>query len=133
MPADDFAFDIPELNRIGSLMRDLLPDPGAGPARPRTHRKAAAAPVNNRLASAPVGRFAESTNWRNAEGVRSPFLPDAPGPARSLGGLAVAAFAAGVNWTNSPDGSRLVTAAPSAVPGGPPETLETFMDNFAWD
>jgi hypothetical protein len=130
MPADDFAFDIPELNRIGSLMRDLTGDAAAPAPRPRT-RRAATGAATPRLAAATVGRFAETANWRNAEGVKSPF--QATSAARPLGGLSVSAFAAGVNWTNSPDGSRLVAVAPGAAPGGPPETLESFMDNFAWD
>lgn len=131
---DDFAFDIPELNRIGSLMRDITPDPGAAHPRPRTHRRAApGTPATTRLAAATVGRFAEAANWRNAEGVCSPFQNGAPAAARPLGGLSVAAFAAGANWTNAADGSRLVTTVVAAGPGGPPETLETFLDNFAWD
>jgi hypothetical protein len=132
MPADDFDFEIPELNRIGSLMRDLMPEPGVKSSRPRSPRKTnGAAP--NRMAAATVSRFAESVNWRNAEGVKSPFAGSPTTAARPLGGLSVATFAAGVNWTNGTDGSRLVTVTATAVPGGPPETLETFLDSFAWE
>ena len=137
---DDFDFDIPELNRIGVLMRDLLPDE-SGPARKAAPRRAAATKgrrqAGKRLGGFALGRYADGANWKNAQGFVSP-LKSTDGPAhagKKLGGFTLSAFAAGVNWGNALDGPQLLAAAASAdLPAAaPPDNMDSFWEEIKWD
>jgi hypothetical protein len=50
-----------------------------------------------------------------------------------LGSITLAAFAAGVNWGNAPDGPRLSVAGAGQPVDEPPPTVEAFLGEFNWD
>jgi hypothetical protein len=135
-------YDFPELARLGALMADLLPltapgKPAAAPAPRATPRAApprAARPNRARrptkLGAVALAAFADAVNWTNDLNHRSP-LARASGP--RLGAITLAAFAAGANWGNAPDGPRLAVASADTPADAPPDSIETFLDEFKWD
>jgi hypothetical protein len=133
--ADDFDFDIPEMNRIGSMMRDLLPE--QGPARRHPATKATRGPRSRKIGSYTLDQFAEGANWKNAERFDSPLMAQlATSGGVRLGALSLTKFAEGINWRNALDGPILAvaTAVPAATAvGGPPETVDGFFETLQWD
>jgi hypothetical protein len=134
---DAFAFDIPELNRIESMMEDLLP---AGPAnataeragRPARRRKSA---PRRRLHGWSLRQFAEGANLTNAAGFRSALTAESGAARTRLGAVTLGKYAESVNWANAHDGPQLVLiAAPApAGPSGPQDTVEGFFEVLNWE
>jgi hypothetical protein len=137
MPSE-FDFEIPEFNRIGSMMRDLMDGPPA--AQPTQPRRTPAArtgkaarrkrPRAKRVGSFTLGQFAEGANWRNATSFTSALRDATAGRGTRLGGLTVTAFAEGVNWRNAANGPVLQIASQA---GEPPPTVEGFWGEVQWE
>jgi hypothetical protein len=142
--ADAYDFEIPEWNRIGTMMRDLMDAPAAAPKRTATvakpaakKRKAPAAPRGRRLGAFSVADFSSGANWGNAQGYRSPLsVTNAPQTRSRLGAITVLAFSEGANWRNALDGPQLITALTDAKAdpyAGPPPSVEDFFETMTWD
>jgi hypothetical protein len=127
-------FDIPEMNRIGSLMQDLEMD-SAPILLKRAGTPVKKVKIVRKLHAVTLTTFCDGVNWKNTEGFRSP-LREAPAAGVRLGSISVAKFAQAVNWKNALDGPQLllgVTTGPVAIDGGPPATVENFLGEFGWD
>jgi hypothetical protein len=134
-------FDIPELNRIDSMLDDLMPVATAsspavslkrapGGATRRTPKKARF----RRFAAHTLGQFRDGSNWSNATGFRSTLAGSSAGQHTRLGAVKFAAFGEAVNWKNALDGPQLIlSTGPASPDSGPPETVDGFFDAMTWE
>lgn len=137
--SDDF--NIPESNRIGSMMNDLFAGelPSSRPSAPSSGRRLTpprlAPRRRRRLAPVSLGQFAEGVNWANASGYESPLLPPKE---IKLGSFTLTAFAAGVNWHNASDAPGLLrTESPRVATrsqtASTQQSVDSFLSEFSWD
>ncbi|MGL4422411.1 MAG: hypothetical protein ACRCZF_17205 [Gemmataceae bacterium] len=139
--AEELDFDIPELNRIGTLMRDLMSD--EEPRGRQPNRRAGNArrkfTQGKSLGGHTLGRLGDAFNWKNTQGFVSPLMVPLgqQTQGKRMGGLTVAALSQGINWRNALDGPQMLTGAavvaPASPDAGPPETLDVFFDEMKWD
>jgi len=130
----DHDFDIPEMNRIGELLREISGSPGTAATPPvKSAKKNTAAPARFRIGAIALGSFAEGVNWQNELTHQSPWAAAKSSGGPRLGALKVSAFAAGTNWSNSIGAAPLFSAPAETTPVSPPTTLDNFMSDFAWD
>jgi hypothetical protein len=135
--ADHYSFDIPELDRIGSMMDDLMT---AAPAEKSSHRTKTVArrrtktSQRRRFGSWTVTQFADGMNWKNTAGFRSSLSTDSRGAFSRLGSVTLGKYSESVNWKNALDGPQLNLSTGSyTVNSGPPETVECFFDDMSFE
>jgi hypothetical protein len=143
--ADAYDFEIPEWNRIGTMMRDLMDQPVAAPVKatarakpaPAKKRKAAVVPRGKRIGAFSLADFTAGANWANQQGYRSPLsVTNAPQTRSRLGAVTVRAFAEGMNWRNALDGPQLIaplTDAKADPYAGPPPSVDDFFETMNWE
>ncbi|MFO0937374.1 MAG: hypothetical protein U0798_12765 [Gemmataceae bacterium] len=135
---DDFDFDIPELNRIGSMMDDLIPTerPGQNESRPTSRSSPRRWRTRaRRFTSYSLSSFSDGVNWKNAATFRSSLTMDTSSTRTRIGAVSLAKYSESVNWKNALDGPQLVLVASNgaADSAGPPETLDDFFGSSTWE
>jgi hypothetical protein len=148
--ADDYDFDIPELNRIDSILDDLIPVSKTNTQVSRISKKSeTSGPVSivqksrrgnkkkarfKRFSAHTLSQLCESSNWKNTANFRSKLIGAGAGAHSRMGAVKFSTFGESVNWKNAHDGPQLVlSSGPASPDSGPPETVDGFFETMIWE